>query len=177
MGARIRQALSSPVPVDHTRRMTQTERLPTHSWMLYTGMFLAASLSPLGSTMIAVALPSIGAELRVDSGVLTQWLVSSYLIAGIALMSPAGKLGDLIGHRNSLIVGMTIYGIGSAGGFVFANVPSVAIARTAQARGGAMTVPATMALLRNVVAPEKRARTFGYFGSVMGTAAAVGPLI
>jgi len=53
-------------------------------------MFLAASLSPLGSTMIAVALPSIGSELGVGSGALTQWLVSSYLIVAIATMSAGG---------------------------------------------------------------------------------------
>ena len=73
-------------------------------------MFLAASLSPLGSTMIAVALPSIGSELGVGSGVLTQWLVSSYLIVGIATMSPGGKLGDRIGHSRCLLIGMGIYG-------------------------------------------------------------------
>ncbi len=89
--------------------------------LLYVGMFLAASLSPLGSTMIAVALPSIGRELGVASGELTQWLVSSYLIVGIATMSPGGKLGDRIGHRHVLIIGMVIYGMGSILGLVLAN--------------------------------------------------------
>ncbi len=145
--------------------------------MLYTGMFLAASLSPLGSTMIAVALPSIGKELGIASGPLTQWLVASYLIVGIAVMSPGGKLGDRIGHEKGLLLGMTVYGVGSAAGFAFANLPSLAVARIAMAAGGAMTVPATMALLRNVVPESRRPRTFGYFGSVMGVAAAIGPLI
>ena len=127
--------------------------------------------------MIAVALPSIGSELGVGSGALTQWLVSSYLIVGIATMSPGGKLGDRIGHRRSLVIGMVIYGVGSIVGFSLATLPSLAFARIAMAAGGAMTVPATMALLRNLVPPEKRARTFGYFGSVMGTAAGIGPLV
>lgn len=127
--------------------------------------------------MIAVALPSIGTELGVGSGSLTQWLVSSYLIVGIAAMSPGGKLGDRIGHRRGLVIGMTIYGLGSIVGFVLATLPSLAFARIAMAAGGAMTVPATMALLRNLVPLELRARTFGYFGSVMGTAAAIGPLV
>ena len=127
--------------------------------------------------MIAVALPSIGSELGVGSGALTQWLVSSYLIVAIATMSPGGKLGDRIGHGRSLIIGMVIYGAGSIVGFSLANLPSLAFARIAMAAGGAMTVPATMALLRNLVPLEKRARTFGYFGSVMGTAAGIGPLV
>ena len=145
--------------------------------LFYVGMFLAAALSPLGSTMIAVALPSIGSELGVGSGTLTQWLVSSYLIVGIATMSAGGKLGDRIGHKRSLVIGMAMYGAGSIAGFSLANLPSLAFARIAMAAGGAMTVPATMALLRNLVPAERRARTFGYFGSVMGTAAAIGPLV
>ena len=127
--------------------------------------------------MIAVALPSIGSELGVGSGVLTQWLVTSYLIVGIATMSPGGKLGDRIGHRRGLVLGMAIYAAGSIAGFTLGTLPSLAFARISMALGGAMAVPATMAMLRNLVPPERRARTFGYFGSVMGTAAAIGPLV
>ena len=173
MGVRGGTALPASVPGDHP--LSSPTARPTPSF--YVGMFLAASLSPLGSTMIAVALPSIGSEVGVGSGALTQWLVSSYLIVGIATMSPGGKLGDRIGHRRALVIGMAIYGAGSIVGFVLANLPSLAFARVAMAAGGAMAVPATMALLRNLVPPERRARTFGYFGSVMGTAAGVGPLV
>src|SRR5262245_19332765 len=44
------------------------------------GMLLAASLAPLGSTMIAVALPSIGHDTHAAAGDLTTWLVTSYLV-------------------------------------------------------------------------------------------------
>ena len=145
--------------------------------ILLTGMFLAAALSPLGSTMIAVALPSISSELHVPGGALTQWLVASYLIAGIVAMSPCGKLGDIIGHRRGLTIGMSVYAAGSALGFLVATLPALAMARIAMAIGGAMVVPATMALLRNSVAVERRPRAFGTFGAVMGTAAAIGPLL
>lgn len=165
-------ALSPREPAD-----IQDESPERVSWLFYVGMFLAASLAPLGSTMMAVALPSIGSELGVGSGRLTQWLVSSYLIVGIATMSAGGKLGDRIGHKRALVIGMAIYGAGSITGFSLATLPSLAFARIAMAAGGAMTMPATMALLRNLVPVEKRARTFGYFGSVMGTAAAIGPLV
>lgn len=158
--------------------MTRTEPPPASvSPLFYVGMFLAASLSPLGSTMISVALPSIGSELGVGGGRLTQWLVSSYLIVGIAAMSPGGRLGDRIGHRRALVLGMTIFGAGSIVGFTVATLPGLALARIGMAAGGAMTIPATMALLRNLVPPERRPRTFGYFGSVMGIAAAIGPLL
>jgi MFS family permease len=45
------------------------------------------------------------------------------------------------------------------------------------AAGGAATVPAVLAILRNSVPPDKRARAFGFFGACMGVAAAGGPLL
>ena len=147
------------------------------SWMFYAGTFLAAALAPLGSTMIAVALPSIGEELGVASGELTQWLVSVYLIVGIAALSPGGKLGDYLGHRRVLALGMGIYGGGSVVAFLFATLPSLALARVGMAIGSALIVPACMAMIRNLVPVERRPRTFGLFGSVMGAAAATGPLL
>jgi len=143
----------------------------------FTGMFLAAALAPLGSTMIAVALPSISSELGVPGPALTQWLVASYLIAGVAAMSPGGKLGDIIGHRRVLMLGMSVYAAGSLLGFLVATLPTLTVARIAMAVGGAMVTPATMALVRNAVPEERRPRTFGYLGSVLGTAAAIGPLV
>jgi hypothetical protein len=68
----------------------QHEGLPASA---LAGMLLAASLAPLGSTMIAVALPSIGRDTGAEAAELTQWLVSSYLIASIALRAPAASSG------------------------------------------------------------------------------------
>ncbi len=144
---------------------------------MVTAVFLAAALSPLGSTMIAVALPSIGGELGIDNQTLTQWLVASYLIVGIACMSPGGTLGDRIGHRTTLVLGMLVYGAGSLAGFILASLPSLAFARVCMALGGALTVPAAMALLRKRVETPRRMRVFGYFAAAMGAAAAIGPLV
>lgn len=139
-------------------------------------MLLAASLAPLGSTMIAVALPSIGRDIGADVSDLTPWLVSSYLIASIALQSPGGKLGDLIGHGRALVVGLSLVALGGVLGLLVGGVHALGAARILMASGGAATVPATMAILRNQTTLERRARVFGLFGACMGLAAAIGPL-
>ena len=127
------------------------EAEPTRSlpWPLILGMMLAAALAPLGSTMIAVALPAIGNELGTGDADLTQWLVASYLIAGIALQSPGGKLGDLLGHRRTLLAGLATYALGSALGLALAQLGALVAARILMAAGGAAIVTATMALTRN----------------------------
>lgn len=151
----------------------QEEGLPLSA---LAGMLLAASLAPLGSTMIAVALPSIGHDIGADVSDLTPWLVSSYLITSIALQSPGGKLGDLIGHGRALVVGLSLVAMGGVLGLLAGEVHALGAARILMASGGAATVPATMAILRNQSTAEKRARAFGLFGACMGLAAAIGPL-
>jgi len=141
------------------------------------GMLLAASLAPLGSTMIAVALPSIGRDIGAEASDLTQWLVSSYLITSIALQSPGGKLGDLIGHGRALMAGLSLVAAGGVLGLLVGHLHLLGVARILMASGGAATVPATMAILRNQTSADRRARIFGLFGACMGLAAAVGPLL
>jgi MFS family permease len=141
------------------------------------GMMLAASLAPLGSTMMAVAVPAIASDLGRGDTEITQWLVAGYLITNIALQSPGGKLGDLISHTRALLLGLALVAAGSVIGYALAELPALVVARVLMAAGGAATVPAAMAILRNSMPHEKRARAFGFFGACMGIAAAVGPLV
>jgi MFS family permease len=127
--------------------------------------------------MIAVALPAIGRDFASDPATLTQWLVNSYLVVGIVLLSPGGKLGDLWGARRALTLGQVLFASGAALGFVGASLPWLVAARVTMAAGGALIGPATMALLRNSASPLRRARVFGMFGAVMGLSAAVGPAL
>jgi MFS family permease len=163
-----------PQPVSAPAADHDKDSLP---FAALAGMLLAASLAPLGSTMIAVALPSIGRDIGAEATDLTQWLVSSYLITSIALQSPGGKLGDLIGHGRALAVGLSLVAAGGTMGLLVDTVPLLGTARILMASGGAATVPATMAILRNQTSAERRARVFGVFGACMGLAAAVGPLV
>jgi EmrB/QacA subfamily drug resistance transporter len=138
---------------------------------------LGAALIPLNSTMIAVALPAIGDTFQVDPSELTLWLVTSYLLVNIILLSPAGKLGDLLGRRRAFGIGLSLFALGVVIATFAPALSVVAASRVLMAAGGAMLMPNAMALLRVVVAEPKRARVFGYFGAMLGASAAVGPLV
>src|SRR6185436_16569044 len=97
VGVRRGDALPAAMSRHDGRAVT---RLP---WPALAGMMMAAALAPLGSTMIAVALPSIGDAFHTKAD-LTPWLVASYLIASIALQSPGGRMGDLVGHGRALAI-------------------------------------------------------------------------
>lgn len=140
------------------------------------GFALAAILSPLNSTMIAVAIPAISTSLAADQATLTLWLVTAYLLVSIVGQSPAGKLADLFGYNPVLTAGRIVFILGALLGAFAPNVGVLAAARILMGLGGALNIPPVLAELRNQVAPERRGRLFGLFGALMGTAAAIGPL-
>jgi EmrB/QacA subfamily drug resistance transporter len=144
---------------------------------LLVAIALSAALAPLNSTMVAVALPEISRDLRADSGVLRQALVTSYLLTNIVLQSPGGKLGDRLGHRRALGLGQLIFAAGAALAYVLPVLPVLAVSRVIMAAGGAIVVPSATALLRTELPPEVRGRAFGIFGAAMALSAATGPKV
>ncbi|MFO1149783.1 MAG: MFS transporter [Alsobacter sp.] len=146
-------------------------------WVVLTGLLLASSQAPLGSTLIAVALPQIATGLESDVVHATTLLVSSYLVLTVLLQGPAGRLSDTIGHLRTLRWGMGLFAVGSLAGFASPTLGALAVARCITAVGGALVVPSTMAIIRVTAAPERRGRVFGTFGAVMALSAALGPLI
>ena len=142
-----------------------------------SGALLTASLMPLNSTMVAVAVPDVAAELGHSRTTVTQALVATYLITAIALQSPGGTLGDRLGPWRVVRFGQLALAAGAVLGLLAPDLVVLTVARMLMAGGGALAVPATLALLRLELPPERRGRAFGVFGAVMGLAAAVGPLV
>jgi EmrB/QacA subfamily drug resistance transporter len=135
---------------------------------------LAGALVPLNSTMIALALSPIAHSFHVSVGGAT-WLVSAYLVAMAVVQPLGGRLGDLVGHRRAFLVGVAGFALCSAAAALAQSFPLLVALRVAQAVAGGTMGPNAAALLRTATDVETRGRVFGWFGTGMGLAAAVGP--
>lgn len=142
-----------------------------------TALLIASAQAPLGSTLIAVALPSIGEGIAADLVLITGLLVTGYLVVNVVCQGPAGKISDLVGHARVLWAGIAIYVAGAVCGLLAPGLGTLFVARCLMAAAGALLLPATMALLRLHVPQERRGRVFGVFGATMGIAAASGPAL
>jgi MFS family permease len=138
---------------------------------------IAAGLTPLNSTMIAIALPSISSDFGVAAAAVTAWVVTGYLVAVMSCQIPAGTAADRIGYARALDLGRWLFTLGTAAGFLAPGVTFVVAGRFLMAAGGALMVPTAMALIRVAVPAERRPSAFGAMGAVMGTAAALGPAV
>lgn len=157
--------------------MTQTPRASAKGLAGATiaGLLLAAAQAPLGSTMVAVALPSMSHGLHQELAVVTTMVVTSYLVVNIIAQSPGGKLGDLLGHTRTVRTGMAMFAAGALTGMVAQGLGLIVFARCLMAVGGALCVPGALALLRIHIPRERHGRVFGLFGATMGLSAAIGP--
>src|SRR6185436_2864307 len=166
---RRRQHLSTAVPPDHDAPMKRGSVLASAA--------LGASLTPLNSTMVAVALPALSMEFRAPAATVTLFVITGYLIATIVSQMPAGSIADRVGYARALTWGRWIFGVGAAAGMLAPSLAFVVVGRLLMAAGGALIIPTAMALVRIAVPPERRSRAFGIMGSVMGGAAALGPAL
>lgn len=141
------------------------------------GLLMASAQAPLGSTLIAVALPSISLGISADLVLITSLLVTGYLVVNVVCLGPAGKISDVVGHSRILWTGIGLYLIGAAFGVLAQGVSFLFLSRCLMAVAGALVVPATLALLRLHVPPGRRGRIFGLFGATMAIAAACGPVL
>jgi len=142
-----------------------------------TGLLLAAVLTPLNSTIVAVALPAVAADLNSTPADVTRWLVTSYLTVCILAQSPAGKAADRWGFGRILTIGRATFLVGALACALAPSLAVLAVGRVLMAVGGALTIPTVFAELSNGVSKARRGFVFGLFGAAMGAAAAVGPLL
>jgi MFS family permease len=134
-------------------------------------------LTPLNSTMVAVALPALGMEFNARASTVTLFVVTGYLVATIVSQMPAGTIADRVGYARALTWGRWTFGVGTAAGMLAPSLLFVVVGRLLMAAGGALIIPTAMALVRIASPPERRSRAFGIMGSVLGGAAAIGPAL
>jgi EmrB/QacA subfamily drug resistance transporter len=131
----------------------------------------------LDSTIVNVALPSIGRELHAPVSGL-QWTVDAYTLVLASLLMLSGSMADRLGRRLVFQVGLAVFSLGS---LLCSAAPSLGwlIAfRMLQAVGGSMLNPVAMSIIRNVFTdPRERAQAIGMWGATVGVSLALGPVV
>lgn len=138
---------------------------------------LGSALTPLNSTMIAVALPALGRDFAAPPSRVTLTVITGYLVATLIAQLPAGRVADRVGYVRALAWGRWLFVAGSLAGTFAPQLWVVVLGRLLMAAGGALIIPTTMALVRVAVPASRRSRAFGTLGAVLGGAAAIGPAV
>ncbi|WP_228538122.1 DHA2 family efflux MFS transporter permease subunit [Nocardia sp. XZ_19_385] len=149
---------------------------PARQWLGIVAVSLGVALIVVDITIVNVILAPIIADLSIDS-VQAQWVQESYAIVFAALLLLAGRLSDLYGARRLFLVGLLVFGATSLLAALAPNGELLIAARFVQGVGGALILPTSLALVNATFTGKARAQAFAIWGSTIGAAAAVGPLL
>ncbi|OUD00135.1 MFS transporter [Streptosporangium minutum] len=138
---------------------------------------LAMLLLAIDLTVLHQAAPKLVEEMR-PSAPQFLWIVDVYGFALAGLLVTMGNVGDRIGRRRLLLVGMTAFGAASAL-TAYAPTPEWLIAaRALLGVAGATIMPSTLSMIRNVFTdPRERTAAVGVWSSVSALGFALGPVV
>jgi EmrB/QacA subfamily drug resistance transporter len=128
----------------------------------------------LDFSIVNVALPSIRAELGFKPSTL-QWLVTGYALTFGSLLLFGGRLGDLVGQRRVLIIGLIVFGAASAACGLSSSPVMLIVARLIQGVGGALVSPSALSSLTKLYGDgSARVRALGVWQGATAAGATTG---
>ena len=140
------------------------------------GLALAVLLSSLGVSIANVGLPALAQAFGAPFQAV-QWVVLAYLVALAALVLGAGRLGDLMGRRRVLLVGLALFAAASLAAALAPSLAMLVAARALQGAGAAVMTALAMALVSETVPKSHAGRAMGLLGTVSAVGTALGPTL
>ena len=152
-------------------------RTPRRAWFALAVLLLPVLLIAVDNTILAFALPSIAQDFTPSAS--TQlWIIDVYSLVLAALLVMMGSLGDRIGRRRMLMIGATGFMVVSAAAAFAPSAGYLVAARAVLGVFGAMLMPSTLSLLRNIFADATDRRlAIAIWASFFTAGSALGPIV
>ena len=132
---------------------------------------MASSSFPV--TVFSAALPDVAADLNTSTSVIS-WVVAGPLLALAVATPTAGKLGDLIGHRQLYLYGFGLATLFSGLTALAWNAPALIALRVLGQGMGAATLPAALAIIMHTFPPNQRAAALGWWSAISALSPTLG---
>ena len=137
---------------------------------------LAVFAINLDTTIVNVALPSLGAHLHASTATL-QWVVDGYSLAFATLVLAGGSLGDRYGRRPTLLVGLAGFAAASVAAGLSTSADELVVWRFVMGTFAALVYPTTLSIITNAYTDRiERSKAIGVWGAVTGLGVATGPV-
>jgi EmrB/QacA subfamily drug resistance transporter len=146
-------------------------------WMVLPVLCLSVFLVVVDNTIVNVALPTLNRQLGASITSL-QWIVDAYSLAFAGLLLAGGGIGDRLGRKGTMQVGLIFFGLFSAAAAASHSVGTLITARALMGVAAAFIFPASLAILTSIFPdPSERQKALGIWGATSGIAVAFGPVV
>lgn len=130
----------------------------------------------MDGSIVSVTAPTIRAELQASAAQI-QLLLSGYLLTTGVLFVTCARLGDILGHRRTFLIGLTWFTVASLLCGLAPDGTSLVLARVVQAMGAALLMPQVFSLIQSHWHGRKRRRAIGVYSMVLAVGVALGQVV
>ena len=142
---------------------------------ILAAIMIALFLGALDQTIVGPVLPKISTQLNgVD---FYTWVVTVYLVTSTAAIPVYGKLSDYFGRKPMLLIGISLFLVGSVLSGLSQTMWQLILFRGVQGLGAGALFPISLAVIGDLFTPAERGKYQGLFGAVFGVAFLVGPFL
>ncbi|THF85004.1 DHA2 family efflux MFS transporter permease subunit [Deinococcus sp. KSM4-11] len=183
MTASVTAPAASPAPAPTP--LTGFDIQPGQRNVILGALLVVMLLTALDQTIVSTAMPKIIAQLNGLS--LYTWVTTAYLLTSTVMVPIYGKLSDLYGRKPILLIGVSLFLLGSAlcglsgeaflGNLFGSGMVQLVVFRAIQGLGGAAIMSSAFAVIADIIPPLERGKFTGLFGAVFGLSSVVGPLV
>ncbi|HVA14624.1 MAG TPA: MDR family MFS transporter [Stellaceae bacterium] len=148
---------------------------PSGRFWILTSTVVLIFMTGIEGTVVATAMPTIIG--RLGGFELFSWVFSGYFLAQGVTIPIYGRLADLFGRKRVLFFGLTVFLIGTTACGFAPNMLALVIFRIVQGVGAGAVQPINQTLIGDLYPPAMRAKMAGFFSSIWGIAAIIGPVL
>ena len=171
--------MTTLMTIEHAGEDVTPDEVTNYSrrWWILAVLGIAQLMVILDSTIINIALPTAQRDLHFTNAD-RQWIVTAYSLAFGSLLLLGGRIGDRVGRKRALIIGLVGFAVASAIGGASVSFAMLVISRTIQGAFGALLAPSVLALLTTTFTDTaERGKAFGIYGAIAGAGGALGLLL
>jgi MFS family permease len=144
-------------------------------WTLWFGG-LAFFTCYFGQVVLGVIQPTVVADLGLSESE-GQWIVNAFFLTLALFAAPGGRLGDYYGHRQVLLVALSIFALGSLSAAVSQGFVWLALSIAVAGIGASTLYPSSAAMIANRVAEAHRGDALGKYSAIGITVFVIGPVM
>ncbi|RPJ50941.1 MAG: DHA2 family efflux MFS transporter permease subunit [Methanobacteriota archaeon] len=150
------------------------EQFHDRRWELLALTSVGAFMTPLDSSIIAVALSAMSPDLSLSFGQ-SMWVQAAYLLAMAVLLIPLGRLADQHGRLRFYLIGVVVFTLGSVLAAASLNGTWLIGSRVIQGGGAALLSATSAAIVTAVFPPSERGRALGLNVMAVYIGLSIGP--
>src|ERR1700687_6191149 len=158
--------------------MTTVETTPERlrgRWLGLAALTLSGLVLGLDIPILRPARPTLSAKLTATTDQL-QWMSAAYTLALAGFMLPAGVLGDRLGRKRLLLIGLVTFGISSVIASQMTSANGLILMRVIMGASGAVVMPLVTSILPSMFAEDERQGAIGFSGDGGFIGLPLGPL-